>query len=220
MKLADYYTAIARDRTRYYQTASGLSRLLQSVVERHSCRGVMRAVAGADSVADIGCGFGKYLVGLDHARKLFLCDLSPDMIRAARDAVEARYPDLAVSTRVGSMLELPVEEIGTHDLVLSIGVINHLSDDELDTALAGLARLAGKTILLYYAHEGFLLASGVGVSFRNSGVPYRYHTRKDVRVSLAGRGFTRTRSSYLFVAPWFSPLVMDEFRRTAAEPKP
>ena len=213
MRLDDYYDAMARHRMRHYQAAGGLSSVLQGIVQSHTHRCVRRALASAESVADIGCGFGAYLVGLDHLRRLFLNDLSAAMIDSTKARVVDQFPNVSLSSRTGSLLDIPVDEIGTYQLVLSIGVVNHLQDPDLEAFLARLARLSSDRILLGYAHEGFLLASGVGTSLRKRGLHYRHHTRKAIRSLMAEKGFRSARASYTFAIPLVSPLVMEEFRR-------
>ena len=92
------------------------------------------------------------------------------------------------------------------------GVVNHLQDPDLAAFLTRLARLSSGRVLLGYAHEGFLLASGVGTSLRKRGLHYRHHTRKAIRSLMAENGFRSARASYTFAIPLVSPLVMEEFR--------
>jgi SAM-dependent methyltransferase len=218
MRLREYYDGVAGERTPYYQQATGpMQFLLHGPVERHIDRQVKRVVGRVESVADIGCGFGRYLVGLDRVRRVFLNDLSEKMIEVARADLQQRYPEISVTSQAGDARSISVDEAGRHDLVMSVGVVNHLAEDVLVQALDVMAQLAQKKILLCYAHRGFLLSRRVGVSFRRRGIHYRSHSRRVIEAALATRGFRVSRSSYTFGPAILSPLVLQEFDRNPAD---
>ncbi len=215
MGLAEHYDAVAREQTRFYQQASLPMRiLLHRPVERQINREVGSALAGVESVADAGCGFGRYLLdGLSDARRVLLADLSPTMLRSLAAALGEQYPQLEISTREGDIASLGADGCHHSELLLSIGVINHLRPDELLRALDGFAAIAERTILLYYAHERFALARRVGGSYHAQGLFYRAHERATIVDRLARHGFRLADSSYLYRLPLISPLVMQTFRR-------
>ncbi len=88
-----------------------------------------------DRVVDVGCGPGKYTVGL--AARGFETtglDLTPGLVQQLRDAA----PD--VTAVEGDLLDPPAELLGSFDVVTGFFVLHHLSD--LDAAFRGARRLA------------------------------------------------------------------------------
>jgi hypothetical protein len=117
-----------------------------------------------------------------------------------------------VSSWTGEVTALQSEQVGTYDLAMCVGMLNHMDDPQLGPVLDTLARIATRTILLYYAHTRFVLAAHVGVSFRRRDIHYQCHATQAVERRLAARGFQLAASSYLFGSPIISPMVMQEFR--------
>lgn len=220
MRLTDYYEQISRARTDHYQETGWLMRtLVHDPNERHRQARVLRELSGSTSVADLGCGFGAYLLeGLDpqRVRRVFINDITAGMVQTLEEVLRERFPDIEIGSYEGSVLDLPTETAGTYELAMCLGVVNHLKDAELRILLHKMATLAEERILLYYAHEGFLLAKTVGISFRSRGIHYEYHHRERVREHLEAEGFRLHDSSYAFALPILSPLVIQEYRRGAS----
>jgi 2-polyprenyl-3-methyl-5-hydroxy-6-metoxy-1,4-benzoquinol methylase len=88
-----------------------------------------------DRVVDVGCGPGKYTVGLA-ARGFDTTgiDLTPGLVEQLRQVAPT------VTAIEGDLLDPPAELHGSFDVVTGFFVLHHLSD--LDAAFAGTQRLA------------------------------------------------------------------------------
>jgi SAM-dependent methyltransferase len=213
MKIRDYYDRAAGEGTPNYQESSAwMDRLVHRPNERFVRRQVRRSLRDAESIADLGCGTGEHLCGeFSRLKRLFLNDLSSKMLDDTSDRLRAAHVGVDVVSHLGSIETIPAD-VQPCEVAICLGVLNHFEPQPLRDALATLARLAQKTIVLYYAHEGFLLAGKVGVSFREMDIHYRAIERARVVGSLEQSGFALVRSAYAFRLPILSPLVVQEFR--------
>ncbi len=217
MKIRDYYDRTAEERTENYQESSSwMNALVHRPNERFVRRRVRRVLQNAESIADLGCGTGEHLRGeLPSLERLFLNDLSPKMLDAATARLRDEQPGVEIVTHLGSIESVP-KDVAPCEVALCLGVLNHFEAEPLQEALRTLARLARERIVLYYAHEAFLLAANVGVTFRDMGIHYRAVERDRVVRGLADHGFEMTRESFAFRLARLSPLVIQEFRRKSA----
>jgi SAM-dependent methyltransferase len=108
-----------------------------------------RGVGAGSLVLDAGCGVGRYALGL--ARRGYVVegvDRSPRLVEEAR-RLAADAGGLAVSFRVGDLLELPAE--GRFDGLLCRGVLNDLLDgqsrERAFSSFAGALRRGGVLVL-------------------------------------------------------------------------
>jgi 2-polyprenyl-3-methyl-5-hydroxy-6-metoxy-1,4-benzoquinol methylase len=99
-------------------------------------RAVVDAVGAGpgDRVLDVGCGPGKYTVGL---AALGLDVTGLDLTPALVDALHEAAPD--VPAQVGDLLDPPAELHGRFDVVTGFFVLHHLTD--LERAFAGVRAL-------------------------------------------------------------------------------
>jgi len=84
----------------------------------------LRRTAGIDSALDVGCGLGDFsgfLSRLGIARVVGIDGRSENLAEARN-----RYQD--VDFKLGDVEELPVEQLGSFDLVLCFGVLYHLEN--------------------------------------------------------------------------------------------
>jgi SAM-dependent methyltransferase len=213
MKIRDYYDRAAGEGTPNYQESSAwMDALVHRPNERFVRRQVRRSLSDAESIADLGCGTGEHLCGeFARLKRLFLNDLSPRMLDDTADRMRAAHAGVEVVSHLGSIETIPAD-VQPCEVAICLGVLNHLEPRPLCDALATLARLAEKTIVLYYAHEAFLLAGKVGASFRAMDIHYSAIEREQVIRSLEQSGFGLVRSAYAFGLPILSPLVVQEFR--------
>ena len=216
MKIRDYYDRAAGERIPNYQVSSGW---MDALVHRPSERFVRRQVRGilqdAESIADLGCGTGEHLRGeFPRLKRLFLNDLSSKMLDDTLSRIRMAHSGVEVASHCGSIETTP-GEARSCEVAICLGVLNHFESKQLRDALATVARLAERTIVLYYAHEAFLLAERVGVTFREMDIHYRAIERARVARILEAAGFALVRSAYAFGFPILSPLVVQEFRTTA-----
>ncbi len=178
-------------------------------------RRVRRILRDAESVADLGCGTGEHLrTAFPRLKRLFLNDLSPRMLEDCAAAMRAAHDGVEIETHLGGIETLPAG-VRACEVAICLGVLNHLEPGPLRDALATLARVAEKTIVLYYAHEAFLLAASVGETFREMGIHYAAIDRAEVAGILERQGCELVRSGYAFALPLLSPLVVQEFRVVA-----
>lgn len=112
---------------------------------------------------DVGCGTGlSFIPMLDRGWEVTACDISPEMLKKAREKVGDRAELL-----VADMCELP--DLGEFDLVWALNEpINYLlSEEELQAALAGMRRnLAPQGVVIVdaitlAATRGFLSGKSV-----------------------------------------------------------
>lgn len=103
-----------------FQRALGSERLRTTLVARH-----IRPVPG-QRMLDIGCGPGDVLACLPAGVDYVGFDLSESYISAARE----RYGDRG-RFFVGDVGMVELESLGEFDRVLAMGVLHHLSDDEV-----------------------------------------------------------------------------------------
>lgn len=128
---------VAVTRTAYDAVAAIYAELYRDLLDAQPLDRAMLAVfaelvrsSGGGPVADVGCGPGRltgYLkaLGLD----VFGTDLSPEMIRIAREA----HPDVRFD--VGSMTELPVDDGALGGLIAWYSVI-HIPPEQLPEVFA------------------------------------------------------------------------------------
>lgn len=97
-----------------------------------------------DRVVDVGCGPGKYTVGLaDLGYDVTGLDLTPALVRQLRDVAPH------VHAVEGDLLDPPAQLHGSFDAVTGFFVLHHLAD--LDAAFAGtrlLARPGGRVVFI------------------------------------------------------------------------
>jgi len=213
MKIRDYYDRTAEERTPNYQKSSvWIDALVHRPNERFVRRQVRRSLRDAGSIADIGCGTGERLCAdFPNLKRLYLNDLSPAMLDDASKRLRTAHGGVEIDSHLGSIETIPADARPC-EVAICLGVLNHFEPGPLRDALAAIARLAEKKILLYYAHEAFLLAARVGVSFRRVDIHYRAIERAWVARALGDAGFDLFRSTYAFGLPILSPLVVQEFR--------
>ena len=213
MKIRDYYDRAAGERTANYQESSSwMNALVHRPNERFVRRQVRRSLRDAQSIADLGCGTGEHLCGVfPRLERIFLNDLSSRMLDDTSERMRAEHAGIEVVSYLGSIETIPAE-VRPCEVAICLGVLNHFQARPLRDALKTLARLAERTIVLYYAHEAFLLAAKVGVTFRRMGIHYGAIERARVARILDESGFALIRSTYAFGLPVLSPLVVQEFR--------
>lgn len=125
------------DFTAHHEYDAWIADLLK-LLERRGLRG--------NRLLDVGCGTGKsFLEMLPRGWEVTACDISPAMLKLAREKVGER-----VHFALADMLALP--EFGEFDVVWALDdAVNYLlSPDELERALAGMrANLAPAGLLLF-----------------------------------------------------------------------
>ena len=100
--------------------------------------------ASGRSALEVGCGAGATCRAMA-ARGLEVTgvDLSPEMIRAARERTPAA---LGVDYRCGDFFEMALAEHG-YDCVLSVATLHHLPLEEAVARMAGLVRPGGVLVI-------------------------------------------------------------------------
>jgi cyclopropane fatty-acyl-phospholipid synthase-like methyltransferase len=92
-------------------------------------------IAPGERVLDIGCGPGDILATLPEGIDYFGFDNNPAYIEAAR----ARFGNRG-TFEVRSVSPEAMDEIAAFDVVIAIGVVHHLTDQEARTLFAGAAK--------------------------------------------------------------------------------
>lgn len=101
-------------------------------------------------ILDIGCGPAEILAHLPNNIDYHGFDVEQNYIRTAR----ARYGDRG-SFAVRAVTPDAVNDIGTFDVVMSLAVLHHLSDEEADTLFAAAAKVlrpGGRVVTLDCAY--------------------------------------------------------------------
>ena len=111
------------------------------------------------TILDAGCGNGAVTNRLVDRWKVLGCDLS-----------EAALQHVLAPTLVVDLAAIPLED-QSFDLVLASDVIEHLPDSIYDRALAELARVARRYVLVAVPHEELLQAAEITCP----GCGHRYH---------------------------------------------
>jgi SAM-dependent methyltransferase len=117
----------------------------------HEFTGLTQEQVCGRTVLEVGCGGGRWLKVMAElgARKVVGLDFSSAVAQAAKQT--AAYPQVHVVR--GSALDMPL--LPKFDLVISIGVIHHLSDPVL--GLKGMRKAVSSShlaVIWVYAHEG------------------------------------------------------------------
>ena len=94
-----------------------------------------------ESVLDVGCGDGYVTDALPERLRVVGLDISAEALRHAK-----------CQTQVGSITGIPFAD-GSFDLVMANDIIEHLPDGEYAKALAELARVATKYVLVTVPHR-------------------------------------------------------------------
>lgn len=97
-------------------------------------------------VLDIGCGPADILADLPQGIDYHGYDFEPDYIASAK----ALYGDRG-TFEVKAVTPEAVDDVGAFDVVISLGVLHHLTDEEADTLFATAAkvmRLGGRLVTL------------------------------------------------------------------------
>lgn len=171
---------------------------------------LLRDAPGILRVIDVGCGRGDFTIELARRypsiREIWGTDFSPEALAIA--AGEAGQPG-RIFFREADLREMPFED-NRFDLTVCINVLHHIHRDDLDRALAELARITRGDLVL---------------EIKNRRNPYYRFIRsrptdtgKEVRVfptsvaevtrALGPRGFRLTRKGGIMLGGWLSPLLV------------
>lgn len=101
-----------------------------------------------ERVVDLGCGIGSYLCGFQE------CGADVSGIEYGFDYALPYIPDEVEYCISYGDLTVPVWHVGTHDLVISIEVAEHLPESAADAFCANVVSFAEKNILITAAGIG------------------------------------------------------------------
>jgi len=143
-------------------------------------------------VLDIGCGPAEILTHLPNDIDYHGFDVEPNYIETAR----ARYGDRG-SFAVRAVTPDAVNDIGTFDVVMSLAVLHHLTDEEADTLFASAAKVlrpGGRVVTLDCAY----VAGQHPIAYFLAAIDRGRHVRKpDDYVALARRHFRNVDAAVL-----------------------
>jgi 2-polyprenyl-3-methyl-5-hydroxy-6-metoxy-1,4-benzoquinol methylase len=135
----DYAKTI--DRARIASAVEGLQKLFPSGLS-------------GKSFLDIGCGSGLHsLAALSlGASSVLATDLDENSVSTAREVLSGRFPEGRWIAETRSIFDMTPQEIGTHDVVYSWGVLHHTGDmwRAIETA-AKLVKPGGQFALAIYS---------------------------------------------------------------------
>ncbi|MFO0549220.1 MAG: class I SAM-dependent methyltransferase [Polyangiaceae bacterium] len=149
---------------------------------------IVRALLGdvRGSILDIGCGDGRISLQFNHATRVELVDLSPNMLALARDRVPAELRDRVRTVEAS----LGTYDAGAgFDVVLCIGVLAHVPD--VAAAMQTLAKAVvpgGKLVVQLTDHgqplaRAFMALSRAKHLLRN---PIGYSVNRTDQASIVG----------------------------------
>ena len=157
-------------------------------------------------VLDIGCGPGDILKTLPSDIDYHGFDYEPDYIASAKK----RYGHRG-SFRVRAIAPDAVEDIGTFDTVISIGVLHHLAEEEADTLVASarkVLRPGGRLVTL----DGVYVAGQNPIAKLLLKLDRGRHVRSaDAYVEIARRHFDNVEATVLhdLIAIPYTHIVME-----------
>ncbi len=138
--MSDYY------KTRYQPDAK------RNLVWKAISEYLARYTKGVDSVLDLGCGYGDFINTIT-SRELLAVDLNPEA---------KKYLKPGVNFTCTSATDLSMIPSDSVDLIFSSNLLEHLDDNELDTACSEFWRIlkpTGKLITMqpnyYYAYREY-----------------------------------------------------------------
>ena len=100
-----------------------------------------------ETVVDVGAGYGYFLEGVDAEHKFAVDHSSYPLKKTAAD----------VEPLVGDVTEIPLED-GAADTLMLSNVLEHLSTDDIQTALAEVRRVLSPEGVLFVVTPNFALA--------------------------------------------------------------
>lgn len=216
MDIQNYYNDVARRKVRYYQEASWfMNTVVHHPIERCVRKFMKLHLRDVVTVTDIGCGDGMLLQEcLDNPSAVTLVDPASEMLAVAEENIRERLGEVAI-TRHQAQLPTLSSVDSVSEIVICIGVLNHLAGDELLASLKRLCELSSSRVAIYYAHTGFLLSSHTGRSFRAKGIPYESIERELVRGKMKDCGFVREHVAFSHSAAALSPMVCELYKKTS-----
>ena len=114
-----------------------------------------QAAGRLNSIADIGCGPGRFWPTIHAAGSadLYGSDVSESMLRYARDRFDPAVGD-RFALASGTVTALPFAE-GAFDCVISMRLLHHFGDaDERQLAISELTRVAGRFLIVSLWTDG------------------------------------------------------------------
>lgn len=205
----------ALHRSGYYDAKVG-TELRHSVWQRRVREVVLSMLArtlhdpARMTVLDVGCGRGDFAVQVarrfPNVKAIWGTDVVPETLALAR---AADHSPAQVRFRTGDILEMPFDDKSI-DVTLCINVLHHIHAADLPRALAELARVTTRSLILeiknrrhvYYRHRRFRYADPVG---RIDIFPTSPAEVSDI---LARHGFRLTTAAGIFPMRWLSPLLV------------
>jgi ubiquinone/menaquinone biosynthesis C-methylase UbiE len=210
-----YYDEMGKKNLPHYQeTHSAFDVWLQKTIEGFILKFIIKEVGQKGKVlTDVGCGHGQFSLGLlrhNAFEKLFLNDLSAEMLQIAQEKINQSFPDTLVTTIKGSITDSEIQ-LPLSDVSLMIGVLNHLNRDERLIAFNKIRQSGAKILCCSFAHQGFLLHKKVGTFFHQLGIPYTPLIPDELKKEAEAAGFSLKRIDYPFMLPVFSPMAVVSF---------
>jgi 2-polyprenyl-3-methyl-5-hydroxy-6-metoxy-1,4-benzoquinol methylase len=175
-KTSDQFDAIYTNENVAVRT---LNRLLRrDVYERFEITMRECSPASGQTVLDVGCGSGPYVVALAKSgAHVTGIDLSPQMVRLAKDAVTRAGQTERVDLAVADVMDLRPVKMFTY--VIAMGVFDYVGDAK--TMIAHLARFAERKLVISFPKRWFPRSQLRAFRYGLRNCPVYFYTKDEVR---------------------------------------
>jgi SAM-dependent methyltransferase len=216
-KTRDTFRRTAVERQGYYDCEPGQPphhsrwQLMVRSMARRAVRDAIARSGPAERVLSVGCGRGDFEIALarsEHIASLFGCDFADEALGLAQRTVP---PSARIAFLAADLRNLPWPAT-TFDITLAINVLHHIRATEHEAALAELARVTRRHLIieikngdqLYYQRIRKPGALGLDV----------YPTSSDsIDRALRSHGFRIKHSRHIFGPKFLSPLSVLRYER-------
>lgn len=217
MKISDYYNSAAKLNLKTYQKDSAFNRILiQKPILKFWLTRLLKNEKNKShsSIGDLGCGHGEKLALLlrqfPEVNNVFINDISTEMVKLASETIRMNFPEINLVANSNDLISDNPGLFQKCDLLLSIGVLNHIRPENISSFLEKLVLLTGKKLWVYFCHSEFILSNKIGASFKAEGVFFQPHPVSLITNQILRTGSISVKVFYPFVLKLISPMALIE----------
>ena len=214
-KMKGFYDAKSENELHH----TGYQKRVRTLVMNHVA-GLLHVDDRCRSLIDVGCGRGDFTQ--DIARRFpeleSVCgsDFSPETLAIARQELTRLPPELArrISFQEADILQLPFADRSI-DITLCINMIHHVHQKDRPQALAELARISSRYIILEIKNRNNIFYKMADIHRHvGDGSVHVYATSiPEVCTELGNHGFARLSKNGIFIFQFLSPISLVVLQR-------